>query len=153
MSLELTALIPFSVMTQFFCFWKTYKWVTTVVWLHVTKPTHSTHSLTCTWYIRVIEFKQRNTKSNCGSQHHKYKLFITQKSQLTSIYLRLMHRLYITKEWPSSKCYKSHRPHTNYTSKETIQVWPSTTQATSFSRSTPRSLQRSHPLHHQYLHP
>jgi len=28
-----------------------------------------------------------------------------------------------------------------------------TTQATSFSRSTPSNLQRSHPPHHKYLHP
>jgi len=142
------------VTTNFFFFLKKkiYKWVIIVVWLRVTEPTHSTHSLACTWYIRIIEFKKRNTKSNCGSQNHKYKLFITQKILLTSICLRLMHRLYITKEWLSSKCYKLHQPYTKYTPKETIQVWPPTTQATSFSRSTQSSLQLSHPLHHQYLH-
>jgi hypothetical protein len=38
---------------------------------------------------------QRNTKSNCRSQHHNHKLSITQKSQLMSICLRLKHKLYI----------------------------------------------------------
>jgi hypothetical protein len=40
---------------------------------------------------------QRNTKSNCGSQHHNHKLSITQKSQLVYIYLRLKHKLCIQK--------------------------------------------------------
>jgi hypothetical protein len=40
---------------------------------------------------------QRNTKSNCESQHHTHKLFITQNSQLMFIYLRLKHKLCIQK--------------------------------------------------------
>jgi hypothetical protein len=40
---------------------------------------------------------QWNTKSNCGSQRHNHEQFITQKSQLISICLRLKHRLYIQK--------------------------------------------------------
>jgi len=40
---------------------------------------------------------QWNTKSNCGSQHYNRKLFITQKSMLMSICLRLEHKLCIQK--------------------------------------------------------
>jgi hypothetical protein len=39
---------------------------------------------------------QWNTKSNCGSQHYNRKLFITQKSMLMSICLRLKHKLCVS---------------------------------------------------------
>jgi hypothetical protein len=83
----------------------------------------STHSLTSR-YIRVIEFMQWNTKSNYESQHHKYKLSITQKSQLMSICLRLKHKLYITKEWLSSKCYNSHASYKIYNKRDYPSLAP-----------------------------
>jgi len=135
-----------------FLFLKTYKWVNTMAWLCVTESTHSTHSLTCTWYIRVIEFKQRNTKSNSGSQHHNYKLSITQKNQLMSTCLRLKHKSYIQKNGYHLRVI-SHTSHIQNIQKGTIQVWHPYYSWACFSLSTPNSLQQSHPPHHQYLDP
>jgi hypothetical protein len=123
---------------------------------------------------------QWNTKSNCGSQHYNRKLFITQKSLLMSICLKLKHKLciqkngyiyvlqvtlaiykihkgdlsinYAYKRMATSTCYKSHLPYTEYT-KGTIRVRHSYDSSDVLSRGTPHSVQRSPPPHHQYLHP
>jgi hypothetical protein len=94
---------------------------------------------------------QRNKKSNCGRQHHNHKLFITQKSQLMSICLRLKHKLYIQKNGyiyvlqvtlAIYKIYKNGPPSSTPLRLKDV-----------LNRSTPHSVQQNHPSHHQYLHP